>query len=789
MAQLVYGMPGDERLSWTDERVRVFGVRHLSPAGAYHLRAFLDDFQPDTVLVEGPSDASGLIGQLTGRGVVPPVALLAYTDRLPVRTLLFPLAAYSPEYQAFVWAAKRGARAAFMDLPSGASLALRQREEAEALEKGGEGARPGERRSAFYREQRSVYERIAALADEPDYESYWERHFEHNVSEGAYLRSILAYSAQMRELSEQEERNAVPHETAYNAIREAYMRRRITETLASGKAKRVAVVTGAYHASALHPALPPMTDDELAALPAEPTKLTLMPYSYYKLSSQSGYGAGNPAPAYFELLWQCLGQEQLAALPSRYLSAVASELRRSGAHRSTASIIEGVRLAEALASLREGSLPTLKDLRDAATVVFGFGELAPIAEALARIDIGTAIGALPEGVSQTPIQDDLSRQLKRLKLESYKSTVAAELELDLRENRRVKTEEAAFLDLRRSTFLHRLQLLRISFARKQRTAQDGATWAERWVLQWTPEAEIETVESTLKGETIEWACAYELKERLAQCASLPEASALIRAACECELPELMEQGRRTLQRLGAESGQLADIAAAARELSVLIRYKDVRRADTGPLEPLLRQLFLRGALLLVDAAACSDDAAGELLEAMSELHRLSQEHHELVDDELWLTRLRELAQRDDRNARLSGCAFAILLERGAVTDAQCEREVARRLSPGIPAELGAGWFEGLSLRNRYALLSRAELWRQLDAYIQSLDNPQFQRSLVFLRRAFGAFEAREKQSIAELLGEFWGMNGEEAAERLNEPLNDEERGKLDELNDFDFGDL
>ena len=50
-----------------------------------------------------------------------------------------------------------------------------------------------------------------------------------------------------------------------------------------------------------------------------------------------------------------------------------------------------------------------------------------------------------KGVSQTSIQDDFERELQRLKLEKYRSTVAQAIGLDLRENRRVKSEEAAAL--------------------------------------------------------------------------------------------------------------------------------------------------------------------------------------------------------------------------------------------------------------------------------------------------------------------------------------------------------
>ena len=110
---------------------------------------------------------------------------------------------------------------------------------------------------------------------------------------------------------------------------------------------------------------------------------------------------------------------------------------------------------------------------------------------------------------------------------------------------------------------------------------------------------------------------------------------------------------------------------------------------------------------------------------------------------MWIAQLQKLADSDDRNPLLSGYACAVLLERGLITNESLGREVSRRLSPGIPADLGAGWFEGLSKRNHYALLARQPLWEQLAEYVRSLDDDQFRRAVVFLRRAFGGFSPQE----------------------------------------------
>lgn len=190
--------------------------------------------------------------------------------------------------------------------------------------------------------------------------------------------------------------------------------------------------------------------------------------------------------------------------------------------------------------------------------------------------------------------------------------------------------------------------------------------------------------------------------------------------------------------------------------------------------------------MLTDAAACDDKAANAIVPAINAMEYISEQQYELVDVETWHKEVAHVAWRDDLNSKLSGVAFAVLLEHNLATEEECSREVSRRLSAGVPADLGAAWFEGFSGRNRYALLSRTIIWQELDNYVRQLDEEQFLRSVVFLRRAFADFEPNQKNSIAELLGDLWGTGKEATAERLQEVLNETETSKLEELNDFDF---
>lgn len=796
--------------------IHVFGVRHLSPSGAWHLRQFLDRIQPEVVLIEGMSDTQELIPDIVRSDTRPPIAILAYTEELPVRTVIYPFADYSPEYQAMLWAHENDAETLFIDLPSSIFLALDH--SSPAVEAPDEGDRQGPQSETDLEKEAikgkaaseesdeqvdeeafddsmalewaskrgpSFYERFARQSGEPDYDTFWERNFEHNQAVDSYREAAYQLGVGLRELDDDS-----PRWRAENLVREAYMRRRIQEVLATGvRPEKIVAVVGAFHASVLSEDLPAMSDEELARLPSRNSKLTLMPYSYFRLSAQSGYGAGNMAPAYFELMWEAMEKSDLQGLPHRYLTLVAKHVRSSGTHRSTAELIEGVRLSQTLSALKGGIAPTLRDLRDAAVTLLGQGEVGRIKEAIAHVEVGTNIGHLPHGVSRTSIQEDFDRELERLKLQKYRATVKQELDLDLRENRHAKTEETAFLDLNRSSFLHRLAVLGVSFAQRLPSSQSSSTWGERWSLQWTPESEIQLVEAVLLGETIELATGFQFHTRLANCESVGEAAKVVREACECGMFASMDEARRRLQELSTETADFASIAQAAFELAMVVRYGDVRRFDSTPLKPLISELFVQGALSLFPSASCDNAAAKVMVSAIDNLNRVNLEFGSLVDETLWLEQLHRLSDNDDRNPVLSGYACAILLERDLISNEVLSREVSRRLSPGISADLGAGWFEGLAQRNRYALIARQLLWASLADYVASLDEEQFLRAIVFLRRAFGSFSPHEKRQIAENLGEHWGVNAELASELISDELSENEQQVLDDLNNFDFGDL
>ena len=299
-----------------------FGIRHLSPAGAYYLRGFLDEKKPALVLVEGPSDFDDMLSDMVREETKPPIAVLAYTKEAPVRTVLYPFAEYSPEYQAIQWCHEHQVECRFIDMPSTAFLA---EHDCEVQDADGEESR--------INAKGNVYEQLDEKSGEDGHDTFWERVMEQAGSIDAYHLGANSFGANIRSLTE-----GTDSDWQETALREAYMRQQIKNAVDSGTAPEdIVVVTGSYHVEGLKSWQE--QDADLSKMPKVETSHTLMPYSYYRLSTRAGYGAGNKAPAYYALLWEGLNKGEPMYAAYSYLIRLAAYQRGKGNPVSSASCL------------------------------------------------------------------------------------------------------------------------------------------------------------------------------------------------------------------------------------------------------------------------------------------------------------------------------------------------------------------------------------------------------------------------------------------------------------------
>jgi hypothetical protein len=736
--------------------VTVFGIRHHGPGCARSLRRALDETRPDIVVLEGPPDAEGVLSWVSHNEMKPPVALLVYPADEPRRAVYFPLATFSPEWQALTWAAANGKPIRFMDLPQSHQLALEKEadetagkekaepdaemETAAATEAAGEsstataGTGPELAADSPPTWRTDPIAIIAEAAGYKDHELWWEEQVERRSDATSLFAGIHHAMSEVRA--------AAPGATPRDLQREAHMRKTLRAVLKSGLSE-VAVVCGAWHAPVLdaqaiagkRPGCKIGDDnDRLSGLPKVKTAATWIPWTYSRLTYRSGYGAGIHSPGWYGLLW-----ESNEEAPTCWLVTAARLLRGKDLDASSASVIEARRLADALAAMRELRAPGLAELNEAILAVLCHGEPAPLALIRDRLEIGDVLGEVPEEAPIVPLAQDLAKQQTSLRLKP--STEARRLDLDLRKEH----------DLARSRLLHRLALLEIPWGRREQSGGTRSTFHEVWLIEWNPEFAVALIEANIWGNTVELATTAKVVHDSATSSELSFLTSLFEASILASLEGAVEPVLAQIQATAAIGADIRHLMDALLPMARVARYGDVRRTDSPQVLSIFSGMFERATVGLATAcSALDDDAAKRMVDSMGCVNEalliLNRDdmHHE------WRACLDRL-MRKGIHAHVRGWCCRLLLDAGAISPDELYRFARLSLSSVNPPAECAAWATGLLKGSGLALLHQDALWQVFDRWLCELSEANFVEMLPLLRRAFADFTGPERRHMGDKL--------------------------------------
>ncbi|MGV9411977.1 DUF5682 family protein [Nocardia sp. NPDC003693] len=523
---------------------------------------------------------------------------------------------------------------------------------------------------------------------------------------------------------------------AHTLVREAYMRQVMRKALKDG-AVRLAVVCGAWHAPALEGKLGPAAADArlLKGLPRGKATLTWVPWTHSRLSSTSGYGAGITSPGWYHHLFTVTEQPI-----ARWLTRVAGMLRTHDLPVSSAHIIEAVRLAETLATLRERPLAGLSEVTEATRAVLCDGDEVMLRLVSTELVVGEALGAVPEGTPTVPLEADLRARIKtlRMKQQALERTV----DLDLR------TEQG----LAKSRLLHQLRLLGIEWGRlTDSQVRATGTFRETWVLQWRPELAISIVEAARWGTTLRTAAAAKILDTVAAPdATVGQVANALEAALLADLGGATDGLIARLESVAALDHDVTHLLAALPGLLRTLRYGDVRGTDGAALTRVADGLLVRVCAGLPSAVTGLDaDSAAALRALMDGVHQALSARDDEWATRSWLTALRGVADRADIHGGLIGRAVRLLCDAEVIDAAESARRLAAALSVGHAAADKAAWIDGFLGGRGLLLVHDRNLLSLIDTWLCTLDEEQFVATLPLLRRTFGGFDSGERQAIAQ----------------------------------------
>ncbi|MFJ5218329.1 DUF5682 family protein [Streptomyces sp. NPDC088354] len=732
--------------------VALLGVRHHGPGSARGVRAALERYAPQIVLVEGPPEADAVVGLAAEPGLRPPVALLAHVVDEPSRAGFWPFADFSPEWEAIRWATARGVPVRFIDLPAAHSLLMRDDRDDGADGAGGEGAaaeegddRPGDRVRI---DPLAV---LAEAAGHDDPERWWEDAVEHR---GGQERADAADDALVAFGAVAEAMGALRAEYGdgghpQDAVREAHMRLRIRD--ARREHERVAVVCGAWHVPALA-ATTGVTADRalLKGLPKAKVEITWVPWTHRRLSRAAGYGAGIASPGWYRHLFTAPDRPV-----ARWMTKVAGLLREEDLPVSSAHVIEAVRLADTLAAMRGRPLAGLGETTDAIRAVMCDGSDVPMELIRDRLVVGDVLGEVPDGAPAVPLARDLAREQRRLRLKP--EALEREVELDLRKE----------TDAGRSRLLHRLRLLGIGWGEPARSRAGTGTFRETWRLRWEPESAVRVAEAGVWGTTVSSAATARAEDEAVRAGTLAEVTGLAERCLLAELPDALPTVMRVLADRAALDADVGHLAQALPALVRSVRYGDVRGTDAAALREVAEGLAQRICVGLPPACAGLD--AEGAAEMRGHVHGVQEAVVLLADEGLrarWAGVLRSLAVRDrGMPGLLRGTAARLLLDDGRLAAEEVARLMGLALSAGTPPQEAAAWTEGFLAGGGMLLVHDARLLALVDDWLSAVPAAALDDVLPLLRRTFGEFDAGVRRTVGELVRRGPAAGSPEAADQ------------------------
>lgn len=732
-------------------------IRHHSPNCAHAVARMIDTIRPSTVLIEGPEEYTGLIGELMRPETIPPVAILSSRVGSERSTGFFPLAAFSPEWVALRAASDRGADVAFIDLSwSKRPAAGSDDKDSQLLSRSIQAER--------YLAHSMTLAELARREHCRDHDELWDQLFELRrvldfESARTLFDDVFVWSALARL---EYEPGVLISEGLID--REALMAARIAEHRAHAPGP-IVVVTGAFHTLALVEALAGVADGKIVTDAAPqggygpPERgegaAWLVRFDYTRLDSMSGYGAGMPSPGYYNRVWSAGEGED----PTRdILLDIAKAVRDAGtAHLlGVADVSSAMISATRLAELRGRPKIGRTDVLDAIITSFTKGEQdssPALRDAMRAIFVGNQLGEVPPGTSAPPVVAEARSRALAAKL-IVSDSVSRSLSLD---TRRKPAHRA------RSRFLSLMEFLDTGFARRVGgpdyvSGRGLGRLFEDWTYAWTPLVEARLIELTARGATLneitvnrllglEW----ELKDSSTERSASAAVALLVQAAVVGlgdRLPHLTEI---VDDHLDSDPSLGSVTAAAFRLLAILASATELDIIETEPIRNVLAHSISAAAYLVPSLRESTPERDDESVELIVELRGLVARTSEQTDiptspigRELERLRLDSTA-----SPAVLGALVALAAVDGQVDDAEVARALVSRMGAGSDVETAVRFLAGFMRVAPDLVLRDPAAFDAIDAGLKNLSDDAFLEFLPDLRRAFSWLKPTETASLAE----------------------------------------
>ncbi|MCL2772966.1 MAG: DUF5682 family protein [Oscillospiraceae bacterium] len=798
-----------------NKNIIFFPIRHHSPACSFHLENLLKSYNPDIILIEGPSDTNNLIEYIGSGDNTAPICVYyshAYKDDNGDEqrsSCYYPMLDFSPELVAIRYGAKNNIPTQFIDLPYG-ELTQREKEYNDKIE---DKDKKDEGKSSYYDDyylSRSKF--IDALCKKNNcrnYGEFWERFFELDgikLETCDFMRNVLGLCFYSRveypdELLELEG----------CAAREDFMSVRIKEAVKNYK--KIAVVTGGFHTSALiesvnetkHPPTPnsrsEFIDGTLFSKEGVPAgtgvllsskkyktgeaKAYLIPYSFSESDQLSGYASGMPYPAFYQEVYENLKKIKPpnninTAFDNAVLSflvKIGSEMRRNKENISIADEAAAYKQSAGLAELRGKSEQGVYELIDAVKSAYIKQELnnwtTKVLGITTELLRGTKIGAVSKKAEQVPLLLDFRATAEKFKLK-HDTVTKQETVLEIL-TKKVHRET--------SVFFHRIEFLGVKYGEMvfgpDYKSHDVSRVREKWTYASSARVEANIVDVSYLGGTVREAASSLVTKKQKDLHNCGEFSELLIQAAVMDLTEHIKPLLDGMKSSVADDGSflslskaavnllfldnakwllsLDDITSSRKFLTFRERNVEISNLKFSFAEDLINQVYQKAVSLLPLLETKIENEDREFAKIIKELYQISQ--RESIDQNIFIEALTDLCGENNPPPCLHGSAAGLLYSTGHIT---CEKVMNYAESyfygTGEIIKKAGIFLGGLFISGWDLIFSDDRFIDGITNILQNFSHDDFMFVLPDLRLAFSAFTPSQIDKLAGIIAKILGID-------------------------------
>ena len=744
------------------ENIKFFPVRHHSPACAFHLKKIIDEFKPETILIEGPSDANFLMEYMIDENTTPPFCIYSsYIDKSKEKCRsYYPFLDYSPEFVAIKKSHELKINCSFIDMPFGSIIENSENN-------------INKKPISIYDKDNNKFNvndytsRLTKKAGLRSFAELWERDFEINgilKNSEDFTKSVFALGYYMR---------LIESEDIETKNREYFMAKNIKECI-DKKIDRILVITGSFHVNGIIDKLKDFENIErefnkLKKYNIQNSSNYLIPYSFEEADQRKGYIAGIEYPAFYNNIWKKLNED---LIENAYTETVKSFIvKAAGINRDYYNVnipdcINAYYMAINLAKLRGKNNAGVYELIDAVKSAFVKGEISlentGNIELMMKLLSGIANGKVSSKSIVPPVVLDFRNLCKthRIRIDKTETT---ESTLDI-----IKDKN----HFEKSKFFHKMRFLDIGFCKLikgpdyiEKTDKNLAR--EIWKYKYNSQVEALLIDKSVYGTNVEELCLNFIKDKLKSRLNGEEISKLIIESTVMGLYNFLIDNYNEIENIILSDNDFISLCKALDNFSYLINIEKINGNINKDRENIFSNVdiiskikslsklgFILAAQNMESIKNLDEENALKYSVYIKNLFIYTLENEDLDCREIFYGSIDSMTQNTFGSSHIYAVCLSIKYKLGKI-DAKEFASIISNFLETAETESIAYFLNGIFLIARDILFINNDLINEIDKIVKNIEENKFIEILPNLRFAFTNLTPTETERLSLIIAKLY----------------------------------